>query len=163
MRWRADILNSFGQRIHDQVKAHDPDMMVSWAPSIWRFSFQEYLQDWPTWINDGYTDLIHPQVYRRDVPSYRAALNAQAPSRAGWDESKVLGFYPGVLLKVGGYVATPEDITDMVEANRERGYNGEVYFFYEGFREFDADVAKALKDSLYKNPAPLPFRRASAN
>jgi len=163
MRWRADKLNAFGQRLYDEVKAEDERLMVSWAPSIWSFSFREFLQDWPTWINQGSADLLHPQVFRRDVNVYESTLDAQSPGRVGWDEDQLRGFYPGVLLKVGGFVATPEDIKAMVQANRERGYNGEVFFFYEGLREFDADVAEALKQSYYRDPAPLPFRRASAN
>ena len=163
MQWRADILNAFGQNVYDNVKAVDDDLIVSWSPSVWTFSYREYLQEWPAWVNQGFTDIIHPQVYRRDVGSYRATLDAQAPDRAGWNRDAVVGFYPGVLLKVGGYVATPEDIKAFVQANRERGYQGEVYFFYEGLRAFDADVAEALVSSYYRDPAPLPFKRASAN
>ena len=161
MQWRADKLNAFGQRVYDEVKAVDEDLVVSWSPSVWRFSFREFLQDWPAWINQGFTDLMHPQVYRRDVGAYKETLNAQGPSRVGWDEDAIIGFYPGVLLKVGGFVATPEDIKTMVRANRKRGYMGEVFFFYEGLREFDADVAEALKRTHYRDPAPLPFKRAS--
>jgi len=161
MEWRADILNAFGQDVYDNVKAVDPDLIVSWSPSVWSFSYREHLQDWPAWVNQGFTDVIHPQVYRRNVGAYRATLDAQAPNRAGWNRDAVIGFYPGVLLKVGGYVATPEDIKAFVRANRERGYQGEVYFFYEGLRAFDADVAEALVNSYYRDPAPLPFERAS--
>jgi uncharacterized lipoprotein YddW (UPF0748 family) len=163
MEWRANILNEFGQRIYDQVKAHDEDLVVSWAPSIWDFGYREYLQDWPTWINQGSTDLIHPQVYRRDVGSYEATLASQAPDRAGWDASKVIGFYPGILLKVGSYTATASDIKAFVQDNRERGYKGEVFFYYPGIRENNEEIGKALKNSYYGDPAPLPFPRASAD
>ena len=163
MQWRADILNGFGERIYDQVKAHDEDLMVSWAPSIWDFGYREYLQDWPTWINQGSTDLIHPQVYRRDVGSYEATLASQASDRAQWDAEKVTGFYPGVLLKVGPYRADPSTIKAFVQDNREQGYKGEVFFYYLGLQESDAEVAKALKNSYYGDPAPLPFSRAGVN
>lgn len=161
MEWRADILNAFGQNVYDNVKAVNEDLIVSWSPSVWSFSYREYLQEWPAWVNRGFTDLIHPQVYRRNVGAYQATLDAQGPNRAGWNADQIIGFYPGVLLKVGGYVATPEDIKAFVQANRDRGYQGEVFFFYEGLREFDADVADALKKSFYRDPAPLPFPRAS--
>ncbi|MFP4228567.1 MAG: family 10 glycosylhydrolase [Salinivenus sp.] len=160
MSWRADILNSFGERVYDEVKAHDQDLIVSWSPSIWSFSYNEYLQDWPTWVNQGHTDLIHPQVYRRNVGDYTSALNVQSPESAGWDEQQVIGLYPGILLKLGGYVADAEDLTAMVQANRDQGYQGEIYFFYEGLREFDNYAAEALKESHYEDPAPLPFKRA---
>jgi uncharacterized lipoprotein YddW (UPF0748 family) len=161
MEWRANILNDFAERIHDNVKAVDEDLIVSWAPSVWSFSYNEYLQDWPTWINQGSTDLIHPQVYRQDPGQYEATLNAQAADQVGWEKDKVIGFYPGVLIKSGGYVVTESDIKDMVQANRDRGYQGEVLFYFEGLRDFNNLVAEALKESHYGDPAPLPFERAS--
>jgi uncharacterized lipoprotein YddW (UPF0748 family) len=158
-QWRADKLSDFGQRIYDNVKAEDDDLIVSWSPSPFPFGYNEYLQDYPAWINRGFTDIVHPQLYRRDVGAYRALLDQQLG--LNWDPNEIVGFYPGVLLKVGGYVATPEDMVAVVEANRERGVNGEVFFFYEGLREFDADVATALRNGPYSDPAPLPFKRAS--
>ena len=163
VQWRANILSAFGQEVYNEVKAEDPDLMVSWAPSIWNFGYREYLQDWPTWVNQGTTDLIHPQVYRRDTVAYKSTLNTQAPDAAGWDASQVVGFYPGILLKVGTYRATTAEIKAMVRANRNRGYNGEVFFYYAGLRESDGAVADALKNSFYTDPAPLPFKRASAD
>jgi len=163
MAWRADILNDFAQRIYDNVKAVDDDLIVSWSPSVWNFSYREYLQDWPTWINQGSTDLIHPQVYRKSPAQYEATLDAQSADQVGWDEEEVIGFYPGVLIKSGGYLVTASDIKDMVQANRDHGYQGEVLFYFDGLRQFDNLVADALKESHYQEPVPLPFDRASAS
>ena len=37
------------------------------APSIYPWSEEEYLQDWPTWMQKGYVDLVCPQVYRYNI------------------------------------------------------------------------------------------------
>lgn len=155
-QWRADKLSDFGRRLHDDVKAADAPLVVSWAPSPYPFGYDEYLQDWPTWINLGSTDLIHPQVYRRDVEEYRSFLATQRADEAGWDRDKVLGFYPGVLMKVGDYRMTPEELKKVILTNRRRGVDGEVFFFYEGLRENDDALADVLK-SCYREPATLPF------
>jgi len=158
--WRADKLSDFGERVFDNVKAVDQDLIVSWSPSPFSFGYDEYLQDYPEWIERGITDIAHPQLYRRDFPSYRSLLGQQL-SISDRDQINV-GFYPGVLLKVGGYVAEPDDMVNVVQENRANGVYGEVFFFYEGLREFNGDVPQALVErTVYRDPAPLPFRRAS--
>ena len=155
-QWRANKLSDFGRRVYDEVKAVDSSLVVSWAPSPYPFGYDEYLQDWPAWINRGFTDLIHPQVYRREVSEYKRFLTKQQSEEAGWDAENVLGFYPGVLMKVGDYRMTPEELKEVIRTNRQRGMEGEVFFFYEGLRENDDALADVLK-SCYREPATLPF------
>jgi uncharacterized lipoprotein YddW (UPF0748 family) len=155
-QWRADKLSAFGRRVYDRVKAVDSSLVVSWAPSPYPFGYDEYLQDWPAWINRGFTDLIHPQVYRREVSEYKSFLATQRAEQAGWDRSKVLGFYPGVLIKVGDYRMRPDELKEVILTNRERGLKGEVFFFYEGLRENNDALADVLK-SCYREPAEFPF------
>ncbi|WP_375800791.1 glycoside hydrolase family 10 protein [Salinibacter sp.] len=154
--WRADKLSDFGRRLYDKVKAVDSSLVVSWAPSPYPFGYNEYLQDWPAWINRGFTDLVHPQVYRRDVSEYKSFLATQRADEAGWNADKVLGFYPGVLMKVGDYRMTPEELKEVILTNRRRGIDGEVFFFYEGLHENDGALADVLK-SCYSESADLPF------
>jgi uncharacterized lipoprotein YddW (UPF0748 family) len=155
-QWRADRLSDVGRRVYNEVKAVDSSLVVSWAPSPYPFGYDEYLQDWPAWINRGFTDLVHPQVYRREVGEYKRFLATQRAEAAGWDARKVLGFYPGVLMKVGDYRMTPAELKEVILTNRERGIKGEVFFFYEGLREENDALADVLK-SCYREPAELPF------
>jgi len=155
-QWRADQLGDFGRRVYDKVKAVDSSLVVSWAPSPYPFGYNEYLQDWPSWINRGFTDLVHPQVYRREVSAYRRFLTRQQATVAGWLPDELLGLYPGVLMKVGDYRMPPAALKDVIRTNRKRGIDGEVFFFYEGLREDDGALADVLK-SCYQEPANLPF------
>lgn len=157
-QWRADKLADFGQRVYENVKAVDERLIVSWSPSPYPFGYNEYLQDYPQWVDRGITDVVHPQLYRRDVSSYKFLVDQQLGYT---DQSKVIGFYPGVLLKVGSYVAEPDDMVQVVQYNRSKEVYGEVFFFYEGLREFDADVTQALTATVYRDPAPIPFPLAS--
>ena len=154
--WRAEKLSDFGRRVYDRVKAVDSSLVVSWSPSPHPFGYNEYLQDWPTWINRGVADLVHPQVYRRDISEYRSFLTKQQAEEAGWDANRVLGFYPGVLMKVGDYRMSPEELKEVIRTNRQHGIDGEVFFFYEGLREDDRALAN-VRTSCYREPATLPF------
>ena len=156
-RWRGDRLNAFGERLYDRVKAVDPDVLVTWSPSIYRWSFDEYLQDWPAWLRGGYADLVHPQVYRYDLDAYRTALAAQSADSLGLTADEHARVYPGVLMNVGDYRMTPELLLDVVRLNREMGYAGEVFFFYEGLRQNGDELADTLRATVYAEPARLPF------
>ncbi|MDE5080383.1 MAG: family 10 glycosylhydrolase, partial [Trichodesmium sp. St18_bin1] len=48
LQWRADILTDFLARLYKEVKALKPNILVSMAPSFYKWGFNEYLQDYPT-------------------------------------------------------------------------------------------------------------------
>ncbi len=137
-QWRAEILNDFMKRIYREVKAADKECIVSMSPSIFPWSKEEYLQDWPTWVNFGYVDMIVPQVYRRDSASYTRTLEAQL--RYVLPEKMHL-FYPGLLIRADEEQPSEEFFRYMLEENRRLGFEGEVYFFYEGLDKY-SDILK---------------------
>jgi len=149
IKWRSGILNKFMKRIYSSIKKVNPEMIVSMAPSIYPWSEEEYLQDWPTWVNRGWVELILPQLYRYDIASYRKELKLVFDEQVRKDELN--RFYPGVLLKVGDYYPNKNFLKQMIEANRELGINGEVFFFYEGIKRY-----KDLFIELYKQKADFP-------
>lgn len=53
---------------------------------------------------------------------------------------------PGILLKVGDYVATDTLLQQKITLNRQYGLEGEVFFFYEGLSK-----RKAFFDQLYQD------------
>jgi uncharacterized lipoprotein YddW (UPF0748 family) len=157
LRWRAGRLNAFAQLLYRSVKDADPDALVSWSPSVYPWSYEEYLQDWPAWIRGDYADLVHPQVYRYDLDAYVATLDAMAPDSIGLTAPQYERVTPGVLMNVGDYVIQPDYLLGALAANRERGFPGEVFFFYEGLRKNDDALADTLLATFYAEPAPLPF------
>ncbi len=129
LQWRADKLSAFGQELYQLVKSHKPGCLVTWSPSIYPWSKQEYLQDWPTWLRDGYADYVFPQLYRYNAEAYEQLLkdlNQQVPA----DQRRKV--FPGVLTSLGdGYQATRTLLNRFIELNRAYGYSGEVFFYYE--------------------------------
>jgi uncharacterized lipoprotein YddW (UPF0748 family) len=141
VQWRAEILNVFMEKIHHTVKAYNKDIIISMSPSIYPWSKEEYLQDWPAWVQRGLVDMVNPQVYRYDIKAYAEALKDIVELQI--DKKNLFRCYPGILLKLAGYYPSREFLSDMLKENRRYGINGEVMFFYEGlshhadvFREF---------------------------
>ena len=161
LNWKADKLSDFAERLYSDVKKVNPDLTVSFSPSIYPWSKQEYLQDWPAWIENGHADWVHPQVYRRQLNRYEQALTAQQPRRLELDDTVRARMYPGVLMQVGDYRISAEDLEAVVAENRAQGFQGEVFFFYEGLRANGGALADRLLDTHYAEPAQLPFERAS--
>ncbi|WP_411029822.1 glycoside hydrolase family 10 protein [Spongiimicrobium sp. 3-5] len=143
--WRAQKLNLFAKKIYETAKAVDPKIIVTMAPSIFPWSKQEYLQDWPTWVREGWIDYIIPQVYRYNIKRYTRSLDI---SLGIMPTDKKHQLVPGVLLKVNDYSPSQRFLKKIVKANRKRGLNSEVFFFYEGLKahpHFFGNIYKDLK------------------
>ena len=146
IKWRSNLLTDFMGRIYDSVKTHNKNLIVSMAPSIYPWSEEEYLQDWPTWMQKGYVDLVCPQVYRYNIEDYGNALESIVEDQINKDNLKK--FYPGVLLKVGDYYPDNEFLKQMIDLNRKNGIEGEVFFFYEGIKKYPDFFKEIYKDRV---------------
>lgn len=146
VKWRSELMTDFMKSIHDSVKSFDGDLIVSMAPSVFPWSEEEYLQNWPMWVEKGYVDLIIPQVYRYNIKDYLDALLPIIEEQINKDD--FYKFYPGVLLKVGDYYPSKEFLTEMITENRNHLINGEVFFFYEGIKKYPELFREFYKDKV---------------
>lgn len=142
VNWRSEILNTYLKNLYRDIKQIKPECIVSMSPSVYPWSKEEYLQDWPTWINFGYVDMLCPQIYRKDSISYAKTLKQTLSYIL--PEKRHL-FYPGVLIQVDGQNPSKELFNFMIESNREIGADGEVYFFYEGLDAFENEIKTFYK------------------
>ncbi|MFN9922872.1 MAG: glycoside hydrolase family 10 protein [Cyanobacteriota bacterium] len=149
--WRCDQLTGFLLRLRQRIKAVRPDCLLSLAPGPHPYARREYLQDWPSWLDQGLVDLLHPQLYLRGPAWAYGRLLDHSLSAAGVqaDPSRRQRLAPGLLLKVGDHVASPERIWQCIEANRARSVNGEVLFHYEGLVANGAACARLLQQKGY--------------
>lgn len=132
--WRSGKLNKFMERIYRSVKEIKPGVIVSMSPSIFPWSKEEYLQDWPAWLRQGMVDMVCPQLYRFEVDEYIKALDEVVNTQV--DKKDLAKLYPGVLLKLGSYYAPEEYLKRVISENRKRGVEGEVFFFFEGLKKY---------------------------
>ncbi|HEY0678955.1 MAG TPA: family 10 glycosylhydrolase [Chitinophagaceae bacterium] len=135
LQWRADKLSAYIRSLYSEVKAQKKNYIVSWAPSIYPWSKEEYLQDWPAWLNGGYADEVLPQCYRYDIKAYEKIVQQLEQQLLPEQKSKV---FPGVLIGLGdGYQINQKLLEQMIEVNRKYGFRGECTFYYEGLKKLE--------------------------
>lgn len=157
MRWRADKLTAFNRRVRDSLKVRSPHLIFSSSPSVYPWSYAEYLQDSYTWMRERVVDSLIPQLYRYSFNDYRFELN-QSLSYIPADQRNI--FFAGVLVYLKGenYLITPEFLRQTIQTNRDKGVQGEAFFFYEGLRVQDNLIGNTLKE-IYQSPAAVPHRK----
>ena len=131
LKWRAGKLNQFVKRLRNEVKSLKPAVQFTISPSPYPFGYTEYLQDWPTWVDSAWVDAVLPQCYRYDINAYTAVVQQQK----SYYRNSSVPLYPGVLIKSGTYTASTGFLSQMIQANRNNGFKGECFFFYEGIKE----------------------------
>ncbi|GAB5554419.1 MAG: family 10 glycosylhydrolase [Saprospiraceae bacterium] len=134
VQWRADILSDFQCELYQAVKANKPEVAVTVSPSIYPWSKEQYLQDWPAWVNRGCVDMVCPQIYRYDFVKYQTELAKIMTDQIAAEDQHLI--VPGILLKVGDYYADTTLIQQKIDENRKYGLEGEVFFFYEGMKRW---------------------------
>ncbi len=133
VQWRADLLTTFLGKLYNEVKAIKPKMLVTMAPSIYPWSKEEYLQDWPNWVQNGYVDYVFPQVYRYNFDAYKKTLITMT-NQLTTEQKNIC--YPGLLQSLGsGYITNDTLLTQMIAENRKQGYTGEIFFYFDGVRK----------------------------
>lgn len=135
LQWRADKLSDFGEYIFKHIKSLKGSQMVSWSPSPYSWSLQNYLQDWPAWLKRGIVDHLHPQLYRYNFNDYKASFDQALANMAPFNFKELI-FSPGILVGIGsGDSITPEILDQKLAYNRQKGIEGETYFYYERIRK----------------------------
>lgn len=148
--WKADQLSKFAKKLYSEIKAYDSQTIVSLAPSVYPWSKEQYLQDWPQWLSDGSLDELIPQNYRWDINSYEQTLEelVQRYTQAKRPNDK-LRFAPGIIIKAGLRHNDYSYVKEAIRLNRSNGVEGEVYFFYEGLFEQNGSLIDSLATHHY--------------
>lgn len=149
LQWRADIITEFVARLYRELKAINPDLLLSMSPSPYDWGLVEYLQDSQAWVDRKLVDMIHPQFYRRDFNSYQQLVDRLVGQQFSSEQLQCVS--PGILLANRGssYSISPELLLQVIAYNRSCGIYGEALFFYQALRDNDDALAKTLKCSPY--------------
>ena len=149
LHWRANIITEFVARLHRELKAINPDLLLSMSPSPYEWGLVEYLQDSQAWVDKKLVDLLHPQFYRRDFNAYKQLVDRLIGEQLSSEQLRCVS--PGILLSNRGsnYSVNPELLLQVIAYNRCRGIQGEVLFFYEGLRDNGNALAEVLKNGPY--------------
>lgn len=124
VKWRADRLTAFMERLARAVRKARPGTILSISPNYYAFAYKMQLQDWRSWVQRGIADEVLIQIYRSDLESYLPQL-----SRPEVQETQRR--IPTAIAVMSGLRNRPNPIgliRQKVQANRERGLG--VAFFY---------------------------------
>jgi len=133
LAWRAAKLTEFVARISKAIRAARPGVELSVSPNPYPWSYKNYVQDWPAWVEQGLVDEVVVQVYRDTMKGFAGEL--RSPVLAKLEGKARLGI--GVL---AGQKPRPVPIGmvgDQTSMARDHGY-GVVYFFQESLLRFTA-------------------------
>ena len=127
MAWRAEKITNFLAEVYKLVKSRRPNAVVSISPNPYPFAYDNYLQDWPAWVNRGLVDELVIQIYRDDKDRFIWEMNKPTAQAA-------LQKVPTSAGILSGLRANPVDmdiIDDQIAALRDRDLSGMSFFFYE--------------------------------
>jgi uncharacterized lipoprotein YddW (UPF0748 family) len=137
--------------VHQAVKSVRPQAILSAAvfpdPQV---AYYLKGQDWPTWMDQGYLDLVVPMAYHGDQHRVMAQM-AEAKRRA---QGRL------VFAGLGAWTKDPGQIRQEVKGLKVIGVDGFSYFSYQGMKDYDEKYIKQIKRSLHWSRASLPQGQA---
>lgn len=146
MSWRADKLTEFMAQIDRSVKIVKPKIKIVLSPNSYNFAYQNYLQDWQTWVKRGLIDELVLQVYQDDWQSFIAEL-AQPAVRSARKRIPV---------SVGIFTGTPsrpieiDRIEQKVKVVRDRGFDGVSFFYWESLWGYIAPESPKQRRKVFQ-------------
>lgn len=152
LRWRADKLNDFAERIKDSLKSANPFINLSNAPSLYSSnsytSYQSYAQDWVSWVNNGYVDNVQVQSYVT-TNSFWSSILDYIPSLV----NNINKVYPSFAVNPGSSTLTNSDVNQFINSSRSKGYKGNSIWYYTDLIPY----FPYLKSNLFVDKTYPPF------
>jgi uncharacterized lipoprotein YddW (UPF0748 family) len=120
-RWKQRVVTEIVRDVSKSVRAASPDTQISAAvwcnPAIGR---DEFGQDWPTWVHQGYLDFVCPMSYTKSETMLRKWTRIQKQVVGGR-----VPIYPGL----GVYMLTkPSQLNRQISIVHEEGMPGYVLY-----------------------------------
>lgn len=153
VKWRANILNNFWKRVYDSVKAEDPECLVASSPNPYPWAFDNLMQDWPAWLEQGTVELLSVQCYRTTLASYNATINEALDYFTSHSDGNLQRLAPGLLVYGSSGLVDPGVLASQIQANREKNIPGEAFFYDKPLRR---DTIRHVLRAMYPGEALLP-------
>jgi uncharacterized lipoprotein YddW (UPF0748 family) len=159
VKWRADRITAFMERLSKQVRAVQPNAVISVSPNYYDFAYKLQLQDWRAWVRKGVVDELLVQIYRPDLPSY-------LPHLARPEVQEARARIPTAIAIMSGQRNRPAALPlleEKVRANRNQGL-GVAFFYFESLWNLGPESAQQRMAALGRwFAAPAPRRAASVS
>jgi uncharacterized lipoprotein YddW (UPF0748 family) len=151
VRWRADKITAFMERVFAAIKQANPDCIVAVSPNPQTFAYTQYLQDWQTWERKGLVEELLIQVYREDLKLFSQELQ-QDPVETARQHIPV-GI--AVLTGLKNRPTALDLIQNKVAIVRNKGFAGVSFFFYESMWNW-AEETPNQREAGFRQLFPTP-------
>ncbi|CAM4106519.1 glycoside hydrolase family 10 protein [Gillisia limnaea] len=164
--WRRDGVNTFVQRIYNEIKAEKPQVKFGISPfGIYRPGFPksiagmdqytELYADARLWLNEGWIDYYSPQLYWKINQTKQSF-----PVLLGWWESENLQnrhLWPGINIDFGGDALNVDETINQIMLTRGMlpESKGSVHWSIGPLIKYP-NVSKALLEGPYQKEALVP-------
>lgn len=164
--WRRESVNTFIQRIYQEIKSEKPHVKFGLSPfGIWKSGYPDFTTgydqynklyaDAKLWLNEGWIDYFTPQLYWKinQIPQ-------SFPVLLGWWESentKNRHLWPGINIGLGGDEKNSDEVINQIMITRGMlpDSKGAVHWSIGPLLKYP-NLSKALLDGPYKNQALVP-------
>ncbi|MEM7066597.1 MAG: glycoside hydrolase family 10 protein [Cyanobacteria bacterium P01_B01_bin.77] len=160
VKWRADKLTAFVKTLNADLKARRRDIIFSVAPNPYQYAYKGQLQDWLTWVRQGWVDELIVQIYRNNLDIFRQQLDTASIR----ETKQKIPTAAGILTGLRNSPVPIRFIEAKVRAARASGL-GMTFFFYESLWEDapePADARQASFRDLFAAPAQRTEHQANS-
>lgn len=146
MRWRANKITAFVTTLVQEIKAVKPNCIISLSPNPKSTAYQEYLQDWQTWVDRGLVEELIVQIYRDNSNAFIKELNDPAIQKTRQKIPVSIGILTGTL----GRAVEIKTIQEQVKAVREQHFNGISFFYWESLWSYITPNAPQQRRQIFQ-------------
>ncbi len=155
VRWRADKITRFTTQLFRAIKARKNDVLLTLSPNNYNFSYNNSLQDWKTWQQQGLIEELVLQVYGNNLQAFTTQL--QAPEIQAARRHIPTGI--GILTGLKNRPVPMQQVREQIQTVRRQGFAGVSFFFYETLWHLVAEPEadrKAAFQALFSPPVDRP-------
>lgn len=157
-QWRANKITVFLTQVFRAVKAKKSQVLMALSPNNYEFAYNQSLQDWRTWQQQGLIEELMPQIYRDSLSSFNGELMRPENIAARRHIPTGIGILTGLKEKA----VSSQQIQDQVKASRQQGFAGVSFFFYETMWKLTQE-SMADRQALLRSLFPTPVARPAVN
>lgn len=151
LKWRADKITNYMQRVFKAIKAAKKDCLVSIAPNPQRFSYPFFLADWEKWERMGLIEELVLQLYRDDLNVLIRELEYPEVKTA----QSHIPVSIGIMTGLKNQFVPIQQIQTQVQAVRDRHFAGVSFFFYETLWKMSKETPQQ-RSTGFQNIFPTP-------
>jgi len=123
---RRRDLTALTAKVHQHIKAKNPELELSLSPNPYQFSLNQYNQDWLGWVRQGIVDEVVVQVYRATPGEVQQTVANSGIHTASRYVPVGVGLYTGNKAKPFNLQAVQDQVSAVEKQNL-----GHSLFVYE--------------------------------